>query len=1304
MKKIKILRMLLLFVFCSSTMLMAQEKNIWEKDFSTDIEKGYWGSNSDMNGITDWTLDISNCTLSDEKDYVKVVKTNKGRLEAVDCDGEAVWKSKSLDISKFKDCRISITVGETGSSTHENKYVKLYYQVDNNTAILFSENGKNSGDFGKVTAKTDSINGNELSIIVKLNNPNGSDKVYFDDIIVSGVPEGGITETDIVPINWQPENTKVASLKVTPEQAVELFRFALKNITEDTISTVLKQIKVVAGADNTVNWKKSIADFMVKRDTQLVATKVKINSKSAEITFDNNYRIVPQETVEFSVFGYLKKGKIIDGDSLQLKIDKEHEGWVVEESGSPLRTVFSAEQISPLWIFDVTATKMAFTKQPQSVKYQQEFGVEVSCTDIYDNIDIDSIRNITLSVGSGKGSLKSDLGLKKSTQNGMAVWDDLIYSNADYFKLQASSPNLPSVMSKRISAIDESSTITINTIENKLINATATTSEKAVPVFNFTVTDKGEHDALPTVISTLKFVKVGTADALNWQKHIAGATLNHEGKIIAETTTIYDNYIRFYNKNGILNIPDKSSKEFVLNLYLRKYQTPDNQTVKLQLSTKEADLKTITNSSKLQPITTDIASKVMKVNVETQKIAFIQTPVYLADNNIAFQVKIAATDSLDNIDTDNSSTFNIKLLKGKGTLSGTNNAFMLKKGVAEIKSLKYSGKDKFELVTVSDYASDSCSIFGNRAKIDFYDDFETNDLSEFFATDDWRISDYQPIAGKQSLKHNVTYQTGSSFIAKETKGINLASGVTQWQFIVKNDGWNPSSGNYFVFYPFTASPNPDEADEKYAVGINWNTSDDILSLWRADEKGKPERLIKSIFQWQKDETVAIKIVYSPKGMWQLYYNRLGKQENWQLAGEFLSPIKATIDTWYSALQYHFENPDNAGALWCDNWQIIHCNTQASIHTYKITAMDSIAIQFSEPIDIKATLQQDNFKIWLNRQAFNDFNIRKGKNNTQAVITTSNPLPSGNYKIVIHNITDLDGAVNPKDSIILDYFAPSMPGDVVINEVLFNPYPNGSDYVEIYNVSDKVIDVSKMCLGKRNDDLLLADTVRLAKKQLLLYPDSYMLFSADTANIKQNYFTADYAVFYLIQLPNYRDDKGRVVLCASNRIIDEFAYSEKMHFDLLTDTEGVALERINPKQPTNEAANWQSASQNAGFGTPGLKNSVYADTVAANTTVSIENQLFTPDFNGDKDRLYIHFNLPEDGYMVNIRIFNAKGIEVRKLASNYYLGLKNKIAWNGLNAQKQRLPAGIYIIYIELFNTDGEVEVFKKTGVIGGKFR
>ncbi len=139
--------------------------------------------------------------------------------------------------------------------------------------------------------------------------------------------------------------------------------------------------------------------------------------------------------------------------------------------------------------------------------------------------------------------------------------------------------------------------------------------------------------------------------------------------------------------------------------------------------------------------------------------------------------------------------------------------------------------------------------------------------------------------------------------------------------------------------------------------MNWQASDDILSLWRTDVKGKPERLIKSDFQWQKNETVAIKIVYYPKGIWRLYYNRLGKQENWQLAGEFLSPIKSTTDTWYSALQYHFENPDNAGALWCDNWQTIHCNTQASIQTYKITAMDSITIQFSEPIDTKATLRQ-----------------------------------------------------------------------------------------------------------------------------------------------------------------------------------------------------------------------------------------------------------------------------------------------------------------------------------------------------------
>ena len=71
---------------------------IWSENFATP-EKGYWGGGSDIVGITNWTLDVTNCTLTDANDYIKTVSTGGGRMEAKDIDGEAVWTSEAIDIS-----------------------------------------------------------------------------------------------------------------------------------------------------------------------------------------------------------------------------------------------------------------------------------------------------------------------------------------------------------------------------------------------------------------------------------------------------------------------------------------------------------------------------------------------------------------------------------------------------------------------------------------------------------------------------------------------------------------------------------------------------------------------------------------------------------------------------------------------------------------------------------------------------------------------------------------------------------------------------------------------------------------------------------------------------------------------------------------------------------------------------------------------------------------------------------------------------------------------------------------------------
>jgi hypothetical protein len=51
-----------------------------------------------------------------------------------------------------------------------------------------------------------------------------------------------------------------------------------------------------------------------------------------------------------------------------------------------------------------------------------------------------------------------------------------------------------------------------------------------------------------------------------------------------------------------------------------------------------------------------------------------------------------------------------------------------------------------------------------------------------------------------------------------------------------------------------------------------------------------------------------------------------------------------------------------------------------------------------------------------------------------------------------------------------------------------------------------------------------------------------------------------------------------------------------------------------------------------------------------------------------------------------------------------LGKDDSVCWDGLSAKKERLPIGMYLIYIEIFNLEGQVNSYKKSCVIGGKFK
>ena len=272
-------------------------------------------------------------------------------------------------------------------------------------------------------------------------------------------------------------------------------------------------------------------------------------------------------------------------------------------------------------------------------------------------------------------------------------------------------------------------------------------------------------------------------------------------------------------------------------------------------------------------------------------------------------------------------------------------------------------------------------------------------------------------------------------------------------------------------------------------------------------------------------------------------------------------------------------------------------------------------------------------------------------------------------------------------------------DVVINEVLFNPYTGGSDFVELYNRSGKIIDVASLKIG--NDDPATIKTI--TTESYLLLPDDYVVLTANPANIRNNYYTHNTDNFITVSLPTFANSRGTVVLLDNNnQVIDQFSYDEKMHFPLLTDEKGVSLERVSPDRPSLDVTNWHSASQNAGFATPTYRNSQYSDSQTTTDAMSIEPEIFSPDNDGFNDIADINFSFNGPGFVVTVTIFDARGRLVRNLAQNVLFGASETISWDGINEKNEKAPVGIYIVFVEAFNSAGETKKFKKTVVLATK--
>ena len=263
-----------------------------------------------------------------------------------------------------------------------------------------------------------------------------------------------------------------------------------------------------------------------------------------------------------------------------------------------------------------------------------------------------------------------------------------------------------------------------------------------------------------------------------------------------------------------------------------------------------------------------------------------------------------------------------------------------------------------------------------------------------------------------------------------------------------------------------------------------------------------------------------------------------------------------------------------------------------------------------------------------------------------------------------------------------------PGEVIINEILFDPQPGGSEYIELYNRSDRTLPIAGLAIALRKGDGHLGTRYPLAPLAMNLAPGDYLALTTDPNGVLRYFRTPAPDAIRRLRLPALNNQGATIVLLrkADSTVVDEVSYSAKWHADAIKIRKGVALERITPEGDTQEADNWTSAVAEVGYGTPGYKNS--QSEVQPHTEGSMD--ISEPEYDAATGDYVIRYRMDKTGYRCRITVYTTDGRRAAEIANNQLLTPDGEIRWDGA-----RLPAGLYIFHVDLYHPDGNSQHIKK---------
>lgn len=592
-----------------------------------------------------------------------------------------------------------------------------------------------------------------------------------------------------------------------------------------------------------------------------------------------------------------------------------------------------------------------------------------------------------------------------------------------------------------------------------------------------------------------------------------------------------------------------------------------------------------------------------------------------------------------------------------------------------------------------------CLIVANDLHSQFTDNFNDGDFSsnpEWVGNTDRFVINAN---GELQLQDNMPNSSNTSYLS--VAAATSINEPTTWEFYVRL-GFATSTSNFARVYLMASQPDLTGNSNGYYLKIGGiSGSDDALELYRQDGGNSTLLLSGTTGAAGGDPVIArVRVTRSKSGEWTLFADYTG--------GSDLQFEASATDATYASGNFfgffcRYSSTRNQAFFFDDILidPLFVDTTPPTLLSAEALSANEIELVFDEPLDASNAQNEANYTI--NNGIGNPANAVL-VSPTTVFLELNNPLQSAvNYTLTANRITDMNGNASIAQSQDLIFFdiQPMMPGDVVINEILFNPEIGGEDFVELYNISNKVFNLNGLEII--NTQKTSGNIRQTIKTDFLLLPGAYVAITDEPADILNRYNVLNTSTLLDNSLPTFDDREGNVTIRSNGITVDSFDYSANFHYALLDDKEGVSLERLNPRAPTQGSDNWQSAASSVGFATPGYQNSqFFANSGMIEEVIGLSNSTFSPDGDGFEDVLLIEYNSDQPGLTVNIRIFDAQGRLVKRLIDNQLLAAQGIFKWDGIGENGSKARTGIYIAWIELFSPGGRVERSKFPFVLAGK--